>query len=100
MSNQTNPFTYIFSLFGGYVLPTGNEIWIGGLIRALAPLGFSPQSVRVQVSRMKRRGYLLSRRQGRYSFYRLSARGQGDVQWGGERAFDPHDQIGTNTGRW
>jgi phenylacetic acid degradation operon negative regulatory protein len=40
---------------------------------------------------MKRKGYLQSRRQGRYSFYRLTDRGLRQVRWGGDRAFAPPD---------
>jgi phenylacetic acid degradation operon negative regulatory protein len=73
------------------VLPRGGEIWIGSLIRALAALGFSPGAVRALVSRMKRKGYLQSRRQGRYSFYWLADLGLKEVRWGGDRTFAPPD---------
>lgn len=98
MSPQVHPYTFIFSLYGGYVLPRGEEIWIGSLIRALAALDFSAGAVRALISRMKRKGFLQSRRLGRRSFYRLTDLGLKDVRWGGERAFAPPDDEWD--GRW
>ena len=91
-STQVHPYTFIFSLYGHYVLPRGGEIWIGSLIRALAALDFSAEAVRTIVSRMKRKGFLQSRRLGRYSFYRLTDLGLKEVHWGGERAFALPDE--------
>jgi len=85
---MTSSSTFVFSLYGQYVLPRGEEeIWIGSLIRALRALDFKPGAVRTLVSRMKRKGFLRSRRLGRHSFYRLTDRGLEEVQWGGDRAF-------------
>lgn len=98
MRTQAHPLTFVFSLYGQYVLPRGGEIWIGSLIRALAALDFSPGAVRAVVSRMKRRGFLQSRRVGRRSFYRLTDLGLKEVHWGGKRAFvSPADEW---DGRW
>jgi len=97
-NNQVHPYTIIFSLYGEYVLPRGGEIWIGGLIRALAALDFSAGAVRTLVSRMRRKGFLQSRRLGRFSFYRLTDLGLKEVSWGGERAFAPPG--GEWDGRW
>jgi len=85
-------------LYGQYVLPRGEEIWIGSLIQALATLDFSAGAVRALVSRMKRKGLLQSRRAGRYSFYRLAELGLKEVHWGGKRAYaPPNDEW---DGRW
>jgi phenylacetic acid degradation operon negative regulatory protein len=91
MDTQVHPYTIIFSLYGQYVLPRGEEIWIGSLIRALAALDFSPGAVRALISRMQRKGFLQSQRLGRYSFYRLTDRGLKEVHWGGDQAFTPSD---------
>jgi phenylacetic acid degradation operon negative regulatory protein len=89
MSVQVHPHTLMFSLYAQCVLPRGGEIWIGSLIRALAALDFTEGAVRALVSRMKRNGYLQSRRIGRRSFYRLTDRGADQVRHGGRRAFEP-----------
>lgn len=95
---RIHPHNVIFSLYGQYVLPRGEEIWIGSLIQALAALDCSAGAVRALVSRMKRKGLLHSRRSGRHSFYRLSDRGLKEVRWGGKQAFVPSDSGWD--GRW
>jgi phenylacetic acid degradation operon negative regulatory protein len=82
---QVHSDTVVFTLFGQYVLPRCGEIWIGSLIRAVAPLGLSAGAVRTVVSRMKRKGYLESQQVGRQSFYRLTGMGLSEVRWGGAR---------------
>jgi phenylacetic acid degradation operon negative regulatory protein len=82
---QVHSDTVVFTLFGQYVLPRCGEIWIGSLIRAVAPLGLSAGAVRTVVSRMKRKGYLESQQVGRRSFYRLTEMGLNEVRWGGVR---------------
>lgn len=98
MNTRIHPYTIVFSLYGGYVLPRGEEIWSGSLIRAMAVLDFSAGAVRALVSRMQRKGFLQSRRLGRRSFYRLTDLGLKNVRWGSERAFVPPD--GEWDGRW
>lgn len=95
---QIHPYTFIFSLYGHYVLPRGGEIWIGSLIRALAALDFSAGAVRTLVSRMKRKGLLESRRLGRHSFYRLTDLGLKEVHRGGEQISSPVEYEWD--GRW
>lgn len=98
LSTQVHPHTFIFSLYGGYVLLRGEEIWIGSLIRSLAALDFSAGAVRTLVSRMQRKGLLQSRRVGRRSFYQLTDLGLKNVHWGSDRAFpSPGDEW---DGRW
>lgn len=93
MDTRKYPYTYVFSLFGGYVLPRSDEVWIGTLIQALDPLGFRPGAVRTLVSRMQGKGWFHSRRVGRRSYYRLSEAGLWQVQWGGDRAFRPPESA-------
>lgn len=98
MDVKVNPYALVFSLFGGYVLPRGVDIWTGSLIQALASLGFSDRMVRTTISRMKRRGYLEGRRMGRRSFYRLTDRGLREVHDARELAFG---SLGAQwDGRW
>jgi len=96
---MTSSSTFVFSLYGQYVLPQGEEeIWIGSLIQALGALDFKSGAVRMLVSRMKHKGFLCSRRLGRHSFYRLTDRGLREVRWGSDRAFaSPKERW---DGRW
>lgn len=98
MSTQIDPYTVIFSVYGQYVLPRGDEVWIGSLIRALAALDFNPGTVRAIISRMKSKGLLQNRRVGRHSFYRLTDVGLQQVRYGEDRTFGPSDDEWD--GRW
>jgi len=94
MEINISPYGIIYSLFGGYILPRGGEIWIGSLIKALAPLNLSEKIVRTTVSRMKQAGYLESRRVGQYSYYQLTEIGLEEIQRTGGRA------LGTSEPEW
>jgi phenylacetic acid degradation operon negative regulatory protein len=84
---KVNPYVLVFSLFGGYVVSRGVDIWTGSLIRALTPLGFSDRMVRTTISRMKHVGYLKGHRVGRRSFYRLTDSGLREVHGARDLAF-------------
>ena len=92
-ATNIHSYTLVFSLYGQYVLPREEGVWVGTLIRALAPLGYSAGAVRAMVSRMQRKGYLQGRRIGRHSFYRLTERGLKEVRRGGDRAFAASDDV-------
>jgi phenylacetic acid degradation operon negative regulatory protein len=98
LGTQINPRTVIFALFGQYVLPRGGEIWLGTLIRAMAAFGFSEAAVRSTALRMKKEGYLQSRRQGCCTLYWLTDQGLDQMNLGGFRfSFSPAE---TWDGRW
>ncbi len=86
----------IITLFGDLVSQHGGAIWLGSLVRAMAPLGVSERLVRTSVFRLVQEGWLEGDRVGRRSYYRFSeygaheygrtARqiyGQDDGQWNG-----------------
>jgi len=100
LSTQVHPDTIVLSLYGQYVLPRGGEIWVGSLIRALGALEFSPGAVRAIVSRMQRKGFLQSQRQGHHSFYRLTEQGLKEVRWGGDRAFSTTGEAADGRHPW
>lgn len=66
-------WSLIATVYGDAVLPRGGELWLGTLSEILAALAVEPASVRAAVSRLARDGFLLRRRAGRTSHYRLSA---------------------------
>jgi phenylacetic acid degradation operon negative regulatory protein len=85
MGLYIQPDTIVLGLFGQYVLPRQGEIWLGDLVRAMATLDLSEAAVRSHVLRMKKKGQLQSRRQGRRSFYWLTEMGMSQLDWGGFR---------------
>lgn len=66
----------IVSVFGDAVVPRGGRIWLGSLIRLLAPLGLNERLVRTTVFRLVRQDWLGSAPQGRRTDYLLTASGQ------------------------
>jgi phenylacetic acid degradation operon negative regulatory protein len=98
LGTHANLNTSFFALYGQYVLPRGGEIWLGTLVRALATLDFSEAAVRSAVLRLKKKGYLQSRRLGRRSFYWLTDMGMNRLNRGGFRFSIPPDEDWD--GRW
>jgi len=65
----------IITVFGDTVAPRGGSIWLGSLIRLMAPLGLSERLVRTGVYRLSREGWLASQSRGRKAFYHLTPSG-------------------------
>lgn len=82
------PQDLVFSLFGEYLLDRPGPVWVGSLIELLAPLGLSEGTVRTVLSRMARKGWLVSERRGRTAWYDLTSRGRALLRRGAERIYD------------
>lgn len=78
----------IFTLYGDYIRPRGGRVWIGSLVRMLAPFGCSDQAIRSAISRMLSAGWLEVVRSGGKSYYALSARGEELLAAGTRRIFE------------
>jgi phenylacetic acid degradation operon negative regulatory protein len=88
----------IFTLYGDYLAPRGGEAWIGHIIELMAGLDISAQAVRSTLSRMTRKGWLRSRREGRLSFYAITPKTEALLAEGAQRIYQPrHDPW---DGRW
>ncbi len=65
----------IMTVLGDTVVPRGGSIWLGSLIRLMAPFGVSERLVRTGVYRLSREGWLASQSRGRKAFYHLTQTG-------------------------
>jgi phenylacetic acid degradation operon negative regulatory protein len=65
----------IMSVYGDAVVPRGGTLWLGSLIRLLAPIGLNERLVRTSVYRLSRDGWLSSQQIGRRSYYSLTHAG-------------------------
>lgn len=82
----------IFTLYGDYLAARGGEVWIGHLITFMDGLDTSAQAVRSTLSRMARKGWLKSRREGRHSFYAVTSKAEALLAEGRQRIYQPrHD---------
>jgi len=77
----------LITLFCDAVTRHGGEIWLGSLIRSLAPLGISERLVRTAVFRLVKDDWLVSRKEGRRSYYGLSPAGINQYQRAARRIY-------------
>jgi phenylacetic acid degradation operon negative regulatory protein len=70
------PRSLVFDIFGDYICYRGGEIRLRGLTALLACFDIPEPTVRVVVGRLRRDGWLTSRRDGRETIYALS-----DASW-------------------
>lgn len=61
--------SHIVTVFGDVVSQHGGWIWLGSLIEALEPLGFSERLIRTSVFRLVKDDWLQIDKQGRKSYY-------------------------------
>jgi phenylacetic acid degradation operon negative regulatory protein len=79
---------YLFNLFADYIVPRGGRIWTSDLLYLLDLLEVSERAARSTLSRMKKRGWFITRREGRESQYLLTSRGQAILAQGEQRIFE------------
>lgn len=79
----------IFTLFGEFILARGGSIWTSSLISLLEHLGVGEHAARITLSRMARKGWLATRKDGRRSRYSLTPRGWSLLLQGEKRIFEP-----------
>jgi phenylacetic acid degradation operon negative regulatory protein len=86
----------LVTVWGDAVAPHGGTVWLGSLIKLVAPLGLNDRAVRTNVFRLQKEGLLASHQIGRRSFYQLTETGAhrfaeatmriyaaGDISWDG-----------------
>jgi len=66
----------IVTILGDAIAPRGGALTLGSLIRLARPFGLTERLVRTSVARVAQEGWLISRRAGRNSEYRLSTQGR------------------------
>lgn len=88
----------VFTVLGEYILDRGGAIWTRDLLYLMDLLGISERAVRTVLSRMTRRGWVVSAKHGRHSRYSLTNRGRDLLERGKRRIFEP---IATHwDGQW
>jgi phenylacetic acid degradation operon negative regulatory protein len=88
----------LFTLFGDYVYPQGKDIWLGSLVKLGSALGKSEVAVRSAVARLAGEQWIVARRSGQRSFYRLSPAGRTLIEEGTRRIYRADGQSWD--GRW
>jgi phenylacetic acid degradation operon negative regulatory protein len=94
-----NPRSLLFTLYGDYVHPLGQEdVRVGALVRLAAELGVTGGALRSALSRMTREGWLAAHRGSGPPRYRLSQRGHELIEEGIGRIYGRHRAAWD--GRW
>jgi phenylacetic acid degradation operon negative regulatory protein len=78
----------VFDLFGDYLRYRGGEVRLRGLVALLGCFGVPEATVRVVVTRLRKEGWLASRRDGRETVYELTDSAWALLDEGRERIFD------------
>jgi phenylacetic acid degradation operon negative regulatory protein len=79
----------LITIFGDAIAPRGGLATLGSLIRLAAPFGLTERLVRTSVGRLARDGWLVARRDGRRSEYRLTPQGQQSFAQATSRLYAP-----------
>jgi phenylacetic acid degradation operon negative regulatory protein len=66
----------IVTIFGDAIAPRGGVVTLGSLIKLAQPFGLTERLVRTSVARLAQEGWLIARREGRQSEYRLTPGGE------------------------
>ena len=88
------PRSLVFDLFGDYLRYRGGEVRLRGLAALMSCFEIPEPTVRVVVGRLRRDGWLTSRRDGRETLYALTDRSWQLLDEGRQRIF------GRESGQW
>ncbi len=84
---QLAPHHYILTLYGLYARPAGITIPVASVVQLLADLGAEPSSVRSAISRLKKKGVLVSQQASSGKGYALAGELEPHMHAGDERIF-------------
>jgi phenylacetic acid degradation operon negative regulatory protein len=88
----------VVTVWGDAIAPHGGAVWLGSLIRLMAPLGLNERLVRTSVYRLTQEGWLAPRQNGRRSLYRLTEAGVERFEHAYRRIYAPPN--GAWDGAW
>jgi len=87
----------VVTVWGDAIAPHGGAVWLGSLIRLLAPLGLNERLVRTSVYRLAQEGWIEARPTGRRSLYRLTASGRQRFEHAYRRIYAPPASVWDGT---
>lgn len=87
--NPPRAKSVVMTLFGDVIRPHGGALWLGSLIRLLAPFGISDRLVRTSVFRLAEEGWLSAQREGRRSLYTLKSAASRRFERAYKRIYSP-----------
>lgn len=88
----------LFTLYGDYVYPGGDDIWLGSLVAIGGALGMSEVALRSAVARLARERWIVARKNGYRSYYGLSPAGRALIEEGTRRIYRANGRVWD--GKW
>jgi len=82
-------WSIVVTIFGDAVAPRGGEMWLGSLQALMDRLRIDSGAVRAAMSRLTSDGWLIRRRIGRKSYYRLADAGASEFAAAAARIYAP-----------
>ena len=74
-STPSRTWSIVLTFFGDAVVPRGGSVWLGTILDLFEGMAIGPGAIRTAVSRLSSDDWLERNRNGRNSYYSLSARG-------------------------
>ena len=65
----------IITIYGDVIHPRGGNVWLGSLMKLVAPMGISERLVRTSVYRLVQESWLQAEKVGRCSYYNITGAG-------------------------
>ncbi len=90
-SGRLRVWSVVITVFGDAVQPRGGRISVARLQAVLGRLGVAPGALRTALSRLAKEGWVDREKQGRVSYYRLSARGVVEFDAASDQIFGTSD---------
>jgi phenylacetic acid degradation operon negative regulatory protein len=87
----------VVTVWGDALAPHGGAVWLGSLIRLLAPLGPNERLVRTSVYRLAQEGWVEAQQTGRRSLYRLTTSGRQRFEHAYRRIYAPPAAVWDGT---
>ena len=88
----------VITVFGDAVSPHGSAVWLGSLIRILAPFGLNHRQIRTAVYRLVKEDWLAAMQLGRRSYYRFTGAGHKHYEQAARRIYSAGGQSWD--GKW
>ncbi len=79
----------VVTIFGDVVSQHGGWIWLGSLIKAMKPFGFSERLVRTAVYRLVQSDWLMTKKAGRCSYYCFTDTAKSHYEKAARRIYHP-----------
>ncbi|MGH9116619.1 MAG: PaaX family transcriptional regulator [Acidimicrobiales bacterium] len=97
---MTSSRSYLLTILGEFVLPSGGAAWTATLIDGLVAVGVEDRTARQTIARVADRGLLRSERSGRRVRWHLTEPGRVLLAEGARRIYSLHHEPHWWDGRW